>query len=71
MSDKEKVSWLQALVVIWAPSVLLNFLAAVASGGNAGYDVILTLAWTTIAPVVVYLLILSWRMAYLSGGKKR
>lgn len=71
MSDKEKVRWLQALVVIWAPPVLVNFLAAVASGGNAGYDVVVMSAWMTVAPVLVYLLILSWRMAYLSGGKKR
>jgi hypothetical protein len=71
MSDKEKVSWLQALVIIWAPPIFINFLGAVASQGNAGYDVVVINAWMTIAPVAVYLLILSWRMAYLSGGKKR
>lgn len=71
MSDKERVSWLQALVVIWSPSLFFNFLAAVASQGNAGYETIVGIAWMTVAPVVVYLLILSWRMAYLSGGKKR
>lgn len=69
MSDKEKVRWLQALVIIWVPSVFFNFMGAVASGGVAGYDTVVAIAWMTVAPVVVYLLILSWRMAYLSGGK--
>lgn len=71
MGDKEKVKWLQSLVIIWVPSLFFNFLGAVASQGNAGYEVVVALAWMTVTPVVIYLLILSWRMAYLSGEKKR
>lgn len=71
MDDKEKVSWLQAVVIMWSPSVFFNFMAAVFSNGDAGYDVILVNAWVTVAPLALYLLILSWRTAYLSGRKKR
>lgn len=71
MTDKEKVSWLQAIIIMWSPSVFFIFLAAVASQGDAGYDLIVMLAWVTMAPTALYLLILSWRMAYLSGRKNR
>lgn len=74
MSDREKVVWLQALLGMWGcvliPVLLLLVVSvprtvqvaqALAGGILAGWG-IMTLA---------YLLILSWRVAYLQGRAKR
>lgn len=71
MKDKEKVLWLRALLFIWGgvfvPLILLvvgvprsvESAQAVAGGILAAWGV----------ATVLYLLILSWRAAYLSGRR--
>lgn len=74
MSDREKVVWLQALLGMWGsvliPVLLLLVVSvprsvqvaqAIAGGILAGWGIL----------TLVYLLILSWRAAYLSGRNKR
>ena len=73
MSDTEKVLWLTALLcilgaaflpltIIWvgAPAAVMDSQAAV---GNVLLFVLVS--------TFIYLLILSWRTAYLSGKRKR
>lgn len=73
MSDKEKVLWLRALLVIWGgvfvPLVLLvvGVPRSVESAQIVAGGILATWGIAT----MVYLLILSWRAAYLSGRARR
>jgi len=73
VSDKEKVLWLRALLVIWGGSFVPLVLLVVGVPGSVESAQIVAggiLATCGVA-TVVYLLILSWRAAYLSGRAKR
>lgn len=69
MSDREKVEWLKALLCLWGSAVIpLTFMAVGApvalTDAPAAIGGLLA-AWTV--TTVIYLLVLSWRAAYLSG----
>ena len=70
MSDKEKIKWMLALLYIWG-TVLWTNVVYLISGGHVDAEVFTVTVWFTVLTTVPYLLILSWRTAYLSGRKKR
>lgn len=69
MTDHEKTLWLKALLSIWGPMAVPILLAGFMPGPRPmPLD---QWAWMFIVGTGTYLLILSWRSAYLSGRKKR
>ncbi len=73
MTDREKVAWLRVLLFIWGLVFLPMFLLAIgaptsvqAAGKIAGWAL---LVWGVLT--ALYLLILSWRAAFLSGRSRR
>lgn len=69
MSDGEKVSWLSTLAALWGLLLFVYVLVSVFPGPNAD-DADVKLPWMVGAFTVAYLLILSWRSAYLWGKKR-
>lgn len=65
MSDKEKRDWRDAIPTIWA--VFVVFITILGHSLDTVRDLLLT-GWIITG---VYLLVLSWRAAYLSGKKNR
>lgn len=72
MSDQEKVAWMRALLCIWGslavPLLLMGIEAAMFRSTAAAILAVLA-AWGV--ATLGYLLVLSWRAAYLSGRAKR
>lgn len=74
MTDQEKIGWLGVLLALcagplWFAAVLGGVLGAAPEGQRG--DTLVTLGWIALISTAAYLLILSWRAAYLSGRKKR
>lgn len=73
MTDSEKKTWLQVLAGILAVPLLLCVLFVVLPGNGGGRDSDLAsmAGWWTMGAGGAYLLVLSWRAAYLAGRRKR
>lgn len=69
MTDDEKVYWLFATVPMWSASLLVSTLAHFFA--PEAIDAPEVVAITTVIWLPAYLLILSWRVAYLSGRKDK
>lgn len=73
MTDREKVGWLRALLIIWGSaiaSLLILVVGTPTSVESAQFMIRGLLAAVGVA-TLTYLLVLSWRAAYLSGRNKR
>ena len=70
MNDKERVEWLKALTVIWGVPLGLILITQWAPEPEPE-DVLIVAGIVSTSGTVLYLLILSWRLAYLRGRKKR
>lgn len=76
MKDREKVAWLQALLIIWCSAfttIGLISLFGRAEDANISHQLEALKGFTLfiLGVTLVYLLILSWRAAYLAGRDKR
>ena len=73
MTDQEKVVWLKALVGCWSTLIAMPLTAGVTGPiTDPDFPEFVTVwSWMFISFTAAYLLILSWRAAYLSGRKKR
>lgn len=67
MSDREKVNWLKALIIIWTPGFLILILGVLGSPAAAIQTFSVILFWVFASPTALYLLTFSWRAAYVSG----
>lgn len=70
MSDKEKKVWLQMLICVWGWPLFGVILIGFFPGPKA-LEGVTPIAGTVLVLTATYLLILSWRAAYLSGRGRR
>lgn len=72
MSDKEQLIWWRVLATEWGLFLFFALFLAIAGtdkGKTVGVEIV---AWIAVGFTALYLLILSWRAAYLAGrGPKR
>lgn len=77
MSDKEALLWVRSLASLWGATLFYTVAPAILpSWGNPEFatsmlpEYIVGMGWLAVGITLLYLLILSWRMAYLKGAKK-
>lgn len=68
MSDREKLGWFQALTIVWGPPVFLILLHHWIAPDEEN-DLLPMTGYAVSVSLALYLLILSWRLAYLAGQK--
>lgn len=71
MSDREKVKWWKVLALCWTPGFVMVILLFFGAPAGESREIFTVIFVAFAAPTAVYLLILSWRAAYLSGMGKR
>lgn len=73
MGDHELVKWLRALLIIWGSAIasLVIVLVGDPTSVRAARGMVGGLLAAVGVTTLTYLLILSWRAAYLSGRNKR
>lgn len=73
MKASEKINWLTVLLVLWGTMylVLLMVLSPVVEEVHDWEGLMMVLLKVYEIATVVYLLILSWRLAYLKGRSRR
>lgn len=67
MSDKEKVAWLSAMVTILGVCVFMWTGVGFLSAGRA--QITMPMSIIAASTTGLYLLVLSWRFAYLKGAE--
>jgi hypothetical protein len=70
MRDRERILWMDALVGVLGTLVFIIVVTTLMPGPNA-HEAPVIVTWITLIGLPVYGLILSWRLAYLSGRKRR
>ncbi|WP_396657173.1 hypothetical protein [Microbacterium oxydans] len=71
MTDTEKKSWAHALLYLYMAPVTLCALYVFVGNPPAADGFIRVIGWYFIGVTLAYGLVASWRVAYLSGRRKR
>lgn len=70
MSLEEKRDWWKALAILWLIPTAMNMIYVISPAPFGSRDEFATIALQSfIWPTVAYLLILSWRAAYIAGSR--
>jgi hypothetical protein len=71
VSAVEKTVWWKVLALGWGVMLVYTFVMGLLGTHKGQTEGVVAMAWISAAFTVLYLLILSWRAAYLSGRGKR
>jgi hypothetical protein len=72
MQPTEKIAWLQVLLWMWGAALMILTAILLTAQIPLGEQIAMmrVIAWMGLGFTLFYLLILSWRAAYLSGRGK-